>query len=116
MRKMLRLADWCRGAGAVLLGGLPMLLAGAGSSHAAVRVCTAHVTSDVAVSASEVTARREAIMSWVRKSKSVTIPHPAWRIANLKVLKCVPAQSEAGFECVAHAAPCTIRQIAPGPR
>ncbi len=88
-------------------------LSGSRPAEAAVRVCAGHVSSDVAKAATEADAKREAITSWVRKATSDVIPFPAWRIANTKVVKCVRAPTGKGFECVAYASPCTIRQAAP---
>ncbi len=82
-----------------------------GSAEAAVRVCAKHVTSKVVVAPHKRDAKRAAIMDWLEKSKSARIRHPSWRVANFKVLKCVA--SGKGYECIAHAAPCTIKQKAP---
>jgi len=83
----------------------------ADAAWAAVRVCRGHVTSDVGSAAREIEAKRAAIRDWTRKAKSAQIPHPSWRIANLKVLRCVPYGGR--FDCVAHAVPCTIKQKPP---
>ena len=80
-------------------------------AHSAVRVCSPHVTSKVTRSAREQVAKRAAIKDWLRKAKSSLVQHPSWRIANLKVLKCVKRNSV--YECIAHGAPCTIKQKAP---
>jgi hypothetical protein len=78
---------------------------------AAVRVCTTHVTSKVTSAVRERDAKRAAIKDWTRKAKSAQIPHPSWRIASLKVVTCVP--NDGHFDCVAYAAPCTIKQKPP---
>jgi hypothetical protein len=83
----------------------------ADDARAAIRVCRGHVTSDVGSAAREIEAKRAAIRDWTRKAKSAQIPHPSWRIANLKVLRCVPYGGR--FDCVAHAVPCTIKQKPP---
>lgn len=80
-------------------------------SNAAVRLCKAHVTSKVTSATSERAARRMAIRDWTEKAKASGIAHPSWRIANFKVVRCVPWAGR--FECVAHAAPCTIKQKMP---
>lgn len=82
-----------------------------GRAVSAVRVCSAHVTSKVTRSAHEAVARKAAIKDWLSKAKSALVKHPSWRLANLKVIKCVKWHS--GFECVAHGAPCTIKQKLP---
>ncbi|KUO59923.1 MAG: hypothetical protein APF80_00230 [Alphaproteobacteria bacterium BRH_c36] len=80
-------------------------------AEAAVRICKAHVTSKLTSADSERDAKRAAIMDWTEKAKAAGLAHPSWRIAGYKVVKCV---SRAGrFECVARAAPCTIKQKAP---
>ena len=80
-------------------------------AKAAVRVCGAHVTSKVVSAPRERDAKKAAIKDWTSKSKSKSIAHPSWRIANYKVLKCVERLKV--HECVAHAAPCTIKQKVP---
>ncbi|MEQ8825182.1 MAG: hypothetical protein RIC14_12490 [Filomicrobium sp.] len=59
----------------------------------------------------ETTARRAALQDWLEKARSKTVAHPSWRIAYLKVIKCVKQDSV--YECVAHAQPCTIMQKPP---
>lgn len=87
---------------------------GTGAAFAAVRVCKPHVTSALTKDRSQKNAKRRAIQDWTAKAKAAGLKHPSWRIANNKVLKCV---SRAGFfECIAHGAPCTIKQKAPTPR
>ena len=82
--------------------------------EAAVRVCKAHVTSKLISADSEIEAKREAIKDWTEKAKASGLGHPSWRIAGYKVLKCIPRAGR--FECVAHGAPCTIKQKAPPKR
>ncbi len=77
----------------------------------AVRVCGPHVTSKVTRSEREFVAKRAAIKDWLGKAKSELVKHPSWRLANLRVIKCV--RWKAGFECVAHGAPCIIKQKVP---
>lgn len=79
--------------------------------EAAVRLCQGHVTSEVTRSDSETDAKRAAIDDWTKKSRSETIEHPSWRIANYKTLKCVEMGGR--YECVARARPCVLRQKAP---
>lgn len=93
----------------VLLSTVSLL--GVDRSFAAVRVCDKHVTSGVMRSEVENAARRAAIQDWLKKARSKTVAHPSWRIAYLKVIKCVKQDSV--YECVAHAQPCTIKQKPP---
>ncbi|MBU2581097.1 MAG: hypothetical protein KJ622_05195 [Alphaproteobacteria bacterium] len=98
---------------ATLIAGGLLVCSNPGAVLAAVRVCLPHVTSSVIKDRSEQNAKRRALLDWVEKAKKAGIEHPSWRIANSKVLKCV---SRNGFhECVAHGAPCTIKQKAPPP-
>ena len=83
-------------------------------AEAAVRVCKPHVTSKLVSAATEREAKRGAIQDWTEKAKASGLVQPSWRIAGFKVLKCVPIAGR--FECVAHAAPCTIKQKAPPER
>ena len=82
-----------------------------GFADAAVRVCENHVKSKVTSAVREREAKRAAIKDWTKKAKSTRIPHPSWRIARLKVVTCVPYNGR--FDCVAYAAPCTIKQKPP---
>ena len=81
------------------------------SAVGAVRVCGPHVTSKITRSEREFVAKKAAIKDWLTKAKSKLVKHPSWRLANLKVIKCVRWKS--GFECVAHGAPCIIKQKVP---
>lgn len=77
----------------------------------AVRVCKAHVTSEVFAAEVERDAKKAAIQDWTKKAKAAGMAHPSWRVADRKIVKCVAHDGQ--FECVAHAAPCTIKQKAP---
>ncbi|MBU1210428.1 MAG: hypothetical protein KJ587_04025 [Alphaproteobacteria bacterium] len=90
---------------------LPVAAPSLDQAKAAVRICKAHVTSKLTSADSERDAKRAAIMDWTEKAKAAGFEHPNWRIAGYKVVKCVPRAGR--FECLAHAAPCTIRQKAP---
>lgn len=79
--------------------------------EAAVRQCTQRISSELTRATTEREAHRQAIASWTARAKAAGIAHPAWRIASQKLMKCLPAA--AGFECIAIAAPCTIRQKVP---
>ena len=88
------------------------------SSHAAVRTCTARLTSAVVNDATEQGAKTKAISDWALKAKGAGIENPAWRIAAGKRLECKPvtatgAGTKAGFECRAIGHACTILQVAP---
>lgn len=87
------------------------IVVGSGSALGAVRLCHSPVTSNVFADKNLIEAKRQAIKDWINKSKEAGIEHPSWRIANFRVLKCV--ERAAAHECVAHGAPCTIKQKVP---
>lgn len=86
----------------------------AAPATAAVRVCTEPVSSPFVRNAVELEAKKEAMARWVEAAKAAGIEHPAWRIAADKIFKCLPIAG--GFECVARARACTIKNAPPGSR
>ncbi|MDX2307306.1 MAG: hypothetical protein NW216_03610 [Hyphomicrobium sp.] len=98
----------------VAAGSLAFSLSFGMSAEAAVRVCTEPVSSPVTKMPTEREARKAALSSWVDAAKAAGIEHPAWRIAADKVFVCLPVTD--GFECVARARACTIKNAPPGSR
>jgi hypothetical protein len=81
----------------------------AGSSHAAVRLCEAPVSSGLVMGSNEQAARAAALALWTSKALEHGEPYGNWRIAVDKLLKCLPRDG-GGYECLASARPCTIEQ------
>ena len=90
-------------------------------AQAAVRSCTARLTSTVSKDATENGAKKKAISDWMVKAKAAGVAHPAWRLAAERTLKCLPSAGaggsppKPGFECVAVGHACTVEQVAPTP-
>lgn len=80
-----------------------------GSSHAAVRLCEASVSSGPVTGTDERAARAAALALWKSKALEHGEPYGSWRIAADKLLKCLPRDG-GGYECLASARPCTIEQ------
>ena len=85
----------------------------AGPADAAVRTCTARLTSTVGKDASELGAKKKAISDWVGKAKAAGIKNPAWRLAAQRQLNCAASAGSADFECVATGHACEILQVPP---
>jgi len=79
-------------------------------ASAAVRRCGAVLSSDVVTAADELSAKKQALDQWSLKAKRLGSGFDAWRLAIDKALKCFPARSGKGFDCMAVGAPCTIQQ------
>ncbi len=86
-------------------------------SEAAVRTCTARLTSIAAKDASEQGAKKKAIDDWMLKAKGAGVANPAWRLAAERRLICqaVPAGASRTFECIAVGHACSVTQVAPKP-
>jgi hypothetical protein len=76
---------------------------------AAVRLCKPVETSGLVAGATELAARKSALDAWKAKALAHGEEYAAWRLAGDKFLECLP-RKEAGYECIARAAPCTIEQ------
>lgn len=92
------------------------------SAQAAVRNCTARLTSLAAKDATELGAKKKAIDDWMLKAKGAGITNPAWRLAAERRLICqsvadgTPAATKI-FECIAVGHACSISQNPkPNPR
>jgi hypothetical protein len=81
-------------------------------ADAAVRQCSARLTSIPAVGQTEQAARKGALDDWTAKAKAAGFSHALWRSAADKRLIC-QKQQNLGFECLATGRACTIVQ-APG--
>ena len=93
--------------------------ASAQPAEAAMRTCTARLTSTVGKDPTELGAKKKAIDDWVVKAKAAGIKNPAWRLAAERQLKCLPsagADAKNGFECVAVGHASEIIQVPPGPK
>jgi hypothetical protein len=75
----------------------------------AVRLCKETVTSGLYVDANEAIAKKQALDDWKAKAKTFGEEYTSWRLAEGRLLTCVPAKS-GGHECLARGAPCTIEQ------
>lgn len=82
-------------------------------AHAAVRKCSAAITSDIAAASTENEAKKKALEQWRTAALKRGEGFDSWRLAVNKTLKCFPAAS--GFECIAHGAPCIIDQTPRSP-
>ena len=82
-------------------------------AHAAVRKCSAAITTDIATASTELEAKKKALEQWRSAALKRGEGFDSWRLAVSKTLKCFPAAS--GFECIAHGAPCIIDQTPRSP-
>ena len=97
---------------------LAAILAAAGfgtDASAAVRTCTARLTSIAARDATEQGAKKQAIADWLLKAHAAGIENPAWRLAAERRLICqsVPGTGQAAqtvFECIAVGHACSVLQ------
>lgn len=81
------------------------------SSHAAVRLCEEPVSSGPVKGATEKEARAAALAAWQEKTRAGHGErYTSWRLADGKLLTCLPGKTGGGFECLARGAPCTIEQ------
>lgn len=78
-------------------------------SQAAIRTCTAVVSSDVVTAADEQAAKKEALDQWRAKAVKSGPGYDGWVVAAEKSLKCFK-KDNGTFECVAFGAPCVIQQ------
>ncbi len=84
-------------------------------AFAAVRTCTARLTSIAAKDVTELGAKKLAIADWLLKAKGAGIQSPAWRLAAERRLICqsIPnagANAAPAFECIAVGHACSITQ------
>lgn len=91
------------------------VVAAATPAQAAVRNCTARLTSIAAKDVTELGAKKKAIDDWMLKAKGAGIEKPAWRLAAERRLICqsVPDGTPAAakiFECIAVGHACSISQ------
>lgn len=91
-------------------------LIGAWPVDAAMRTCTARLTSVAGKDASELGAKKKAINDWVSKAKAAGIKNPAWRLAAQRQLTCAASDGSTAFECVAVGHACEILQVPPRPK
>ena len=101
---------------------LYVALAPGSSTIAAVRTCSARLTSIAATDSTELLAKKKAIDDWMLKAKGAGITNPAWRLAAERRLICqsvadgTPAATKI-FECIAVGHACSISQNPkPNPR
>lgn len=85
------------------------------SAQAAVRTCTARLTSIAAQDETERGAKKKAITDWMVKATAAGITSPTWRLAAERRLICqaVPGtgpDAKPRFECIAVGHACTITQ------
>jgi hypothetical protein len=78
-------------------------------SQAAVRRCGAVVSSEIVTAGNEQTAKRQALEQWAAKARMLGRGFDSWRLAIDRALKCFPAQSGNGFQCMAVGSPCIIQ-------
>jgi hypothetical protein len=84
-------------------------------AHAAVRTCTARLTSIAAKDATELGAKKKAITDWLLKATGAGIKGPTWRLAAQRRLICQPvpgasASTAPVFECRAVGHACSVTQ------
>jgi hypothetical protein len=84
-------------------------------AFAAVRSCTARLTSIAAKDATELGAKKKAVADWMLKATGAGIKSPTWRLAAERRLICqsVPgggATAVPVFECIAVGHACSITQ------
>lgn len=84
-------------------------------AHAAVRTCTARLTSIAAKDATELGAKKKAITDWMLKATAAGIQGPTWRLAAERRLICQSAPGSGAnaalvFECIAVGHACSITQ------
>jgi hypothetical protein len=78
---------------------------------AAVRQCRPAVAAVSVGQANEVLAKRAAVVAWIGKASTLGLQFASWRLADQRMVKCVPSPKAKGmFDCVAAATPCTIIQ------
>jgi hypothetical protein len=77
-------------------------------SEAAVRQCWPIVSSEVAVAATEIDAKKKALEQWRVEALKLGPGYDSWRLAADKSLKCFPRDQ--GYECIALGAPCIVDQ------
>lgn len=92
---------------AAAIAALPLVLI-VSDARAAVRICGAAITSDIAIAGTELEAKKKAMKQWRAEALKRGEGFDSWRLAAGKTLKCFPATS--GFECIAHGSPCIIDQ------
>ena len=98
-------------AAAVLAVGL--IASAAAAASAAERVCKAPMTGAAAVATTQGDAHMAARASWRMKTlKAHGKAHANWELAVEKITKC-QARNDGGFECVATARPCAVRNANP---
>ena len=81
----------------------------ASAAPAAVRVCQPVVSSDIAIAADELGAKKKALDQWREKALKAGPGYDVWRLAAEKSLKCFK-NDDGTYECVAFGAPCLIQQ------
>lgn len=108
-RFSLNSAVWCCAIGVVATAASAVLQ----PASAAVRQCMAPITSDVVPAQSEIAGKRAALESWGSKTrKKHGEAFVSWRLANKRVLSCVPGRdTSTPLTCVAYASPCRIDQV-----
>jgi len=77
------------------------------TAAAAVRVCYPSISSEVMSAATELEAKKLALLQWQEKASKYGPAMDAWRLAADKALKCYPGPK--GFDCVAIGEPCIIQ-------
>ncbi len=77
--------------------------------QAAIRTCTAVVSSDVVVASDEQSAKKLALDQWRAQAAKSGPGYDGWIVAAEKSLKCFKKENGT-FECVAFGAPCVIQQ------
>ena len=87
--------------------GLALLFPSAAT--AAVRVCQPIVSSDIAIAADELAAKKKALDQWRERALKAGPGYDVWRLAAQKSLKCLK-KDDGTHECVAFGAPCLIQQ------
>lgn len=80
------------------------------NAEAAVRRCGALISSDVVTAKDELSAKKQALEQWMGKTKALGPGFDSWRLAIDRALKCFPAKSGRGFDCMAVASPCIVQQ------
>jgi len=83
------------------------------SAGAAVRTCTARLTSTTITDGKLQEAKKKAIADWMVKAQGAGIQAPTWRLAAERRLICQPvpgSDASPKFECIAVGHACTITQ------
>lgn len=78
----------------------------------AVRICKKPVSSAIFTERSEKAGKRRALADWRAKAGVFGERYTSWRLAAKKGLVCTPTKGKR-HACIAHGAPCTIKQVPP---